>query len=153
MPLIVSKRSFIKSLFIAPAIVASQNIMPVKAFNLLDDFAKSDNGRIPTLPVSAIYIGDYNQAKLITDIEEIQEASATLGDTWSLVQLKSDNEWEPFHYRWMSSYHQEQIKFKHQVIKTLDVPQTNRQIDTTVALMKAHANSAVIWELPCDMRK
>lgn len=142
MPLL-SKRSFIKSLFVAPAIVAASNIMPVKAVQLFT--TPTD-----TLIKPGIYTFEYDlshrqPAKLITDLAEIQEASHTIGE-WKLVEIAGGER------RWLSAFNAERLKYKYDVIKTMEVPQSPREIDTTVALMKADPGSAVIWELPYGMR-
>lgn len=136
----LSKRSFLKSLFVAPAIVAATNIMPVKAFQLFTEPASNKLIMPIGIPGPA--------GKLITDLETIQEASSSMTGNWQLVQIAGGER------RWLTKYSAEQLKFKYDVIKTMNIPQTPREIDTTVALMREEPGSQVIWgELPAMMRR
>lgn len=148
MPITLSKRSFLKSLFIAPAIVAATNIMPVKAIEM---FTKAEDNTLwlPKAPDGLIKLlhERHGSSKLITDLSEIQEASSFLHGNWQLVEIAGGER------RWMSTYNTQRLKFKFDVIKSIDIPQTPRQIDTTVALMKEEPGSQVIWELSGMMMK
>jgi hypothetical protein len=83
--------------------------------------------------------------RIITDLTE---AAAITTREWVLCKFTGTTE-----MRWMSKYDSETIKFKHDVVKSLPVEMTHRDIDITVRLMQAAPGSAVIWGLPSDFRK
>jgi hypothetical protein len=80
--------------------------------------------------------------KVITDITD---AANVMTREWVLCRFKGSNE-----TRWMSKYNSEIIKFDHDVIRRLPVPDGHKEIDITVRLMQAAPGSAVIWGLPYD---
>lgn len=140
----LARRSFLAGLFVAPAIVAATNIMPVKAMDMLIRPDGQPFGmKAGTLDLIMTGSGG-RSTSLITDIAEIQSASQ-LAHEWSLYDLGNG------HRRWMTTYTASIFKHNGFKMKTMDVPQTGREIDTTVALMKADPGSAVIWGLPSDM--
>jgi len=141
MPLL-SKRSFLQSLFVAPAIVAATNIMPVKAVSLFTQPAP-DKLIVPTMDF--IFPTDRTKQTLITDLETINEAVA--GSVWKLYEFESGER------RWMTQYSASVFKFNGMPVKTMEVPPTHQEIDTTVALMKADPGSAVIWGIPSHLRR
>lgn len=112
--------------FYRPAIVKPHNIMPVK--------------------------------RIITDLTE---AAAITTREWVLCRFPAPENQDLIYsaspkkdqYRWMSKYDSETITFKHDVVKSLPVDMTHRDIDVTVRLMQAAPGSAVIWGLPSDFRK
>jgi hypothetical protein len=143
MPISLSKRSFIKGLFVAPAIIAANNLMPVKAMDMI---IKPDGWKPG--PLNLIMAGqNVGKSKLITDLAEIQEASSLTTTQWQLYTING-------HLRWLTPYNAEHFKYERELIKTVDIPHSNREIDTTVALMKAEPGSSVIWgDIPGHLRR
>lgn len=114
-----TKRQFLKSLFIAPAIVASTSIMKVKAFETIEK---------------------------ITGFDAVETLTGIVNGNWNLVK-NGDN------FVWMTNSILETFNGPTELVSKFELPPQINRTEETVALMKQHRGSTVVWELPWDYRK
>lgn len=114
-----TKRQFLKSLFIAPAIVASTNIMKVKAFETIEK---------------------------VTGFDAVETITGVVNSNWNLVRNGEK-------FVWMTNSVLQTFNGETELISKFELPPQINRTEETVALMKQHRGSTVIWELPTMFRK